>query len=330
MLQECSREGICGGGLVEKLSTFGYPNSLVMNHVLTAFAFLVLFAGRGFSQVGVNTVNSSPDPSAMLDINAANKGLLIPRLTLDQIRTITQPGNSLLVFCTTDQKFYAFMADSARWKELLYGPGRITPTCGIPFTDVRDGRSYATIQIGTQCWMAQNLNAGTRIDNNYSQPNNSVIEKYCYNDLESNCDLFGGLYQWSEMMQYVTTPGVQGICPAGWHLPTDDEWMTMGTELGGLEVAGGKLKEAGTAHWIAPNTGATGESGMTALPGSYRGYLGGFGAPGERAAFWTSTRNTGASYNCSWNYDLFYNSAGAARQSGAMWSNGFSVRCVKN
>jgi len=96
--------------------------------------------------------------------------------------------------------------------------------CGYPITDSRDGKIYSTVQIGTQCWMAQNLNIGIMIAGTISQTNNGTIEKYCYNNLESNCDVYGGLYQWDEMMQYTTEAGALGICPVGWHLPTTNEW----------------------------------------------------------------------------------------------------------
>ena len=96
--------------------------------------------------------------------------------------------------------------------------------------------------------MAENLNVGTRINGSGSQTNNSTIEKYCYDDNEANCTTYGGLYQWDESMQYSTMPGVQGICPTGWHLPTDAEWTTLTTYLGGEGIAGGKKKETGTTH----------------------------------------------------------------------------------
>ncbi|MCK5839195.1 MAG: hypothetical protein KAG99_05065, partial [Bacteroidales bacterium] len=99
--------------------------------------------------------------------------------------------------------------------------------CGDPFTDSRDGATYNTIQIGTQCWMAENLNIGTRIDGVNDQINNSIIEKYCYNDIEDSCDVYGGLFQWDEMMQYITDTLAQGICPTGWHIPADYEWKVL-------------------------------------------------------------------------------------------------------
>lgn len=301
-----------------------------MKYLLLVWTIILSVVGQNYAQVGINTDNSLPDNSAMLEVKSTSKGLLMPRLTQSQIQTITNPVNSLLVFCTTDNKFYAYLAGSGQWKEVLFGDGAIIPTCGIPITDVRDGKIYNTVQLGPQCWMAQNLNVGTRINDNQNQANNGNIEKYCYTNLESNCDVYGGLYQWKEMMQYSTTEGIQGICPTGWHLPTDAELTTLTSYLGGLSVAGGKMKENGTIHWQSPNTGATIESGFTALPGGFRTYIGGFGLLGDRGAFWSSTKNGGANYDCSWNYDVYYNNQEADREGGAMWVNGFSVRCVKN
>ena len=75
--------------------------------------------------------------------------------------------------------------------------------------------------------MVENLNIGTRIDGTTEQTNDSIIEKYCYNDAEDSCNVYGGLYQWAEMLQYATSEGSQGICPDSWHIPTDLEWCTL-------------------------------------------------------------------------------------------------------
>jgi uncharacterized protein (TIGR02145 family) len=301
-----------------------------MRTQLIICAILLTLSGLGYAQVAINADNSLPDNAAILDVKSTTRGLLVPRMTETQLRTITNPVNSLLVFCTTDDKFYVYLSASGEWKEVLYGSGTLAPTCGTPVTDVRDGKTYNTVQIGTQCWMSQNMNIGTRINNGQNQGNNSTFEKYCYNDLESNCDVHGGIYQWNEMMQYTIVQGVQGICPAGWHLPTDGEWTTLVTFLGGPDLAGGKMKETGTTHWWSPNTGATNESGFTVLPGSTRYYTGGFGPLGDRGAFWSSTYNSGAGYNCSYNYDIYYNDDNIVRAEGAMWVNGFNVRCLKD
>jgi uncharacterized protein (TIGR02145 family) len=94
------------------------------------------------------------------------------------------------------------------------------------------GAYYNTIQIGTQCWMKENLNVGTRIDVGVIPANNSVIEKWCYGDNETNCSSHGALYHWDEAMQYVRTQGAQGICPTGWHIPTLTEFKILEKSVG--------------------------------------------------------------------------------------------------
>jgi uncharacterized protein (TIGR02145 family) len=200
--------------------------------------------------------------------------------------------------------------------------------CGDSLLDSRDNQKYGTVQIGNQCWMAENLNTGTWLSAGYSaQTNNQVIEKFCGYNNPWTCDTYGGLYSWNEMMQYSTTPGVQGICPANWHLPTHAEWTTQSDFLGGTEIAGGKMKETGTSHWSPPNTGATNESGFTALPGGYySSYWGSFLDEGYSAYFWTSTES---SSTYSWLRYLGYYTAEVYGFSEPKYLN-YSVRCVKD
>ncbi|MDD5694309.1 MAG: FISUMP domain-containing protein [Bacteroidales bacterium] len=154
--------------------------------------------------------------------------------------------------------------------------------CGCVAPVLYEGQTYTTVQIGGQCWFKENMNVGTMIVGTIEQSNNGTIEKYFYDNNPSNCGIYGGLYQWNEAMQYVTTEGVQGICPDGWHIPTDNEWKILeGTvdsqypvgdpewELTGWRGfdAGGNLKETGFTHWLSPNTGANNSSGFTCLPG---------------------------------------------------------------
>jgi len=209
-------------------------------------------------------------------------------------------------------------------------------TCGDPFTDPRDNQSYSTVQIGTQCWMAENLNTGIQIPGAGNQTDNGLIEKYCYNDTEANCDIYGGLYQWNEMTQYVSLAFSRGICPDGWHLPTDAEWCTLEQYVDptincmisgwrGID-GGGKLKESGTAHWAPPNTGATNSSGFTALPGGYRNYNGAsFGNLTNFGSFWTSTESS----SNAWGRALATSYATINRFS-QQKAYGNSVRCLKN
>jgi len=188
-----------------------------------------------------------------------------------------------------------------------------------------DGNLYNTVLVGTQCWMRENLRIGIRINGNSEQTDNGIIEKYCYNDDPAFCLEYGGLYQWNELMQYSTTEGVQGICPDGWHLPTDAEWSTLVNLLGGLSSAGGPLKEEGTTHWYSPNTGATNSSMFTGLGAGCRYNDGSFGTFGYCGYFWTSSRYDVYTYQ----YELVYNTVDAWRGS-CLETWGLSVRCIKN
>jgi uncharacterized protein (TIGR02145 family) len=207
--------------------------------------------------------------------------------------------------------------------------------CGVPLS--YGGQNYNTVQIGTQCWMADNLNIGVMIDGSSNQTNNSTIEKYCYDNNSVNCITYGGLYQWEEMMQYSTDPGAKGICPGGWHLPTDAEWMTLEEEVEsttGIDWnstgwrgtdAGGNLKETGTSHWQSPNTGATNSSGFEALSGGSRFPDETFNNLTSRANYWSSSENG----SDAWGHNLGYENAQMHRN----YYNktyGFSVRCLRD
>ena len=199
--------------------------------------------------------------------------------------------------------------------------------CGNNLIDSRESKSYTTVQIGTQCWMAKNMNVGNRIDGTFSQTNNGSIEKYCYNNDESYCNTYGGIYLWDEMMQYMAAEQTQGICPSGWHIPTDGEWSTLTTSLGGESIAGGKMKEIGTTHWNSSNTGATNSSGFSALPGGYRDYPNGaFGKIGDNGIWWSASDYGSGN---KWCRRLSYSDA-KAWQSPDYVKRGFSVRCLRN
>jgi len=176
-------------------------------------------------------------------------------------------------------------------------PHAPSSSCPEVLIDPRDSKAYLTIDIDGQCWMAENLNVGDRIDGVDDQTDDEEIDKYCWDDQESNCDIYGGLYMWDEAMDYSTIEGAQGICPDNWHLPTDEEWTTLSNILGGEAVAGGKMKSTGnltdgTGLWIHPNIGATNESGFSGLPGGVRDYSPeSFSLLGEHAWFWSSSLN---------------------------------------
>ena len=133
-------------------------------------------------------------------------------------------------------------------------------------TDSRDGHIYNTVQIGDQCWLKENMNIGTRINGGYNaQSNNGIIEKFCYDDDPNNCSTYGGLYEWNEAMQYATNSGAQGICPNGWHIPTESEVQI----LESTTVYGNSLKAVGQGTGDGAGTNTTGFSGL--LSGFFNG-----------------------------------------------------------
>jgi uncharacterized protein (TIGR02145 family) len=99
--------------------------------------------------------------------------------------------------------------------------------------------------------------------------NDGVIQKYCYNNNPLDCDIYGGLYNWHELMQYNYQSAGKGICPEGWHVPADSDWQTLMDTLGDWQIGASKVTETGTLHWSPPNTNATNESGFTGLPGGF-------------------------------------------------------------
>ncbi|MCX6285307.1 MAG: fibrobacter succinogenes major paralogous domain-containing protein [Bacteroidetes bacterium] len=196
-------------------------------------------------------------------------------------------------------------------------------------TDI-DGNVYHVITLGTQVWMIENLKT-TRLNDGSSIQNvtdsyawcQQTGPGYCWydNDQASYGNPYGAIYN------FYAASSVK-LAPAGWHIPTHDEWMVLTDYLGGLAVAGGKMKEAGTSHWMSPNTGADNSSGFTALPGGYRSSATGeFHNLGMDGYYWTSTSS--GSINAYLQY-FYYQSAAVSFRSNASLNDGFPVRCVKD
>ncbi len=172
------------------------------------------------------------------------------------------------------------------------------------FKDMRDGKTYKWVKIGNQVWMAQNLAYKT-----YSGC-------WAYDGNQSNVATYGYLYNWST---------ANNVSPKGWHLPSDAEWTQLTDYLGGEEVAGGKLREAGTRHWSSPNAGTTNSSGFTALPGGYRNENGDFDGIGRYGGWWSSTERRAGDV---WTICMFFNYSNDRFNYAK--GNGFSVRCVRD
>jgi len=197
-------------------------------------------------------------------------------------------------------------------------------------TDI-DGNIYQTVKIGDQWWMAENLKV-THYRNGDTIPNvtessqwiNLSTGAYCaYNNNEANAEIYGYLYNWFAVNDD------RNIAPDGWHIPTVDEWKILVDFLGGYEVAGGKMKEAGTLYWNQPNTDATNESGFNALPGGMRlGEDEFFTSIRAYGFWWTVTEFQGMATHA---YNKYLKShTGMISTNTYGKKNGYSIRCVKD
>ena len=206
------------------------------------------------------------------------------------------------------------------------------------FVDERDGKTYKMVIIGTQVWMAQNLNFGTRIGGDRTMRNDKVVTKYCYNDKEANCDLYGGLYQWGEAMEYSRISDSKGICPDGWHIPSDNDWKKLEEFLGmsvveanetgyrgGGSYVGTKLKPL-SSMWDVSGAREVPVTGFDALPAGYRYAFGTYYYIDEFAFFWSSTE---ASDTYIW-YRLLSSKDTQIRRDYYYKTIGFSIRCLQD
>ena len=199
------------------------------------------------------------------------------------------------------------------------------------FQDARDGQFYKTVTIGPQIWMAENLN--------YDY-NEGTAKSFCYNNEPDSCAKYGRLYTWAAVMDSAGVFGdggkgcgydvtcsakepVRGICPEGWHLPSDAEWETLFTAVGGVDLAGTKLKSK--SGWYNDGNG-TDAFGFSALPVGYRGLNGIYYYEGSQAYFWSSSEDgSDYAYNMLLDYYGDY-----VRLLNTSKSLGFSVRCLRD
>jgi uncharacterized protein (TIGR02145 family) len=191
-----------------------------------------------------------------------------------------------------------------------------------------DGYSYATVEIGDQCWFSENLRSenyrgGDPIPGNLDDGTWSTTEagaQAYYNDDPANLAVYGRLYNW------YAVDDARGLCPSGWHVPSDAEYTTLTDFLGGVSVAGGKMKEAGTTHWSSPNTGADNLSGFTGLPSGFRFPAGSFTNLLYAGYSWSSSSYSGGN---AWSSLLAFYTASEIRGYHEQ-QYGFAVRCARD
>ena len=275
-----------------------------MKKLLFLLPIFVLLQLSLYAQVGIGT--ATPAASSQLEVTSTTKGFLPPRMTTVQRDAIVSPATGLVIFNTTTNGL-----------EFKSSTGWVSLTTATAL-------NYPSVLIGAQYWMEKNLEVTTYRN---GDPIPYVTDAtawaalttgaWCYyNNDPSN----GKLYNWYA----VNDP--RGLAPTGWHVPTDVEWTTLSTTLGGDAVAGGKMKVAGTTRWTAPNTGADNSSGFAGLPGGFRNYIGSFNDVGLSGYWWSSTQN---SPTIAWCRALGYNDGSVSRGNGVK-QDGFSVRCLRD
>ena len=273
--------------------------------VLPIFVLLQLCL---YAQVGIGT--ATPAASAKLDVSSTTQGFLPPRLSITQRNAIVNPAAGLMIWCSN----------------CGIGGGEWQGFNGTTWVNISGQET--TVTIGNQQWMRENLDVLT-------YRNGDIIPQvtdptawaalttgaWCYyNNDVANGAIYGKLYNWYA----VNDP--RGLAPTGWHVPSDAEWTTLETTLGGAAVAGGKMKTTGTTSWTTPNTGATNESGFAGLPGGYRNYNGSFFSVGSSGYWWSSSENGTVD---AWYRYLGYNVGGITRSNDYKLS-GCSVRCLRD
>ena len=191
-------------------------------------------------------------------------------------------------------------------------------------TTMNMGGYYRTVTIGTQTWFKDNLNAGVMLASGGTNPaNNGTIEKWCYNDSATNCNNEGGLYHWDEVMKYLETAGVQGICPLGWHIPTDNEYKILEVFLGMTQAQADGVGWRGTDQGSQLKIGgSTGFDGVTA---GFRGTNGVYYENGLNTKLWSSSVASASA----WSRFLYSSRTTVLRDTNTQ-TNGYSVRCLKD
>ncbi|MEI6899352.1 MAG: FISUMP domain-containing protein, partial [Bacteroidota bacterium] len=255
----------------------------------------------------VTTVNAKPIKlKGGIPLNGTYTGPGVSANTFNP--AVAGIGNKTITYTYTN----AILCSSSKTKTIIV---QAIPafTCGNNLTDIRDGKIYPTVKIGSQCWFATNLNFGNQVSSTQHQRDNCVNEKYCYQDLSANCNVQGANYQWDEIMLYDDTPGLQGLCPPAWHVPTEAEWNTLFAVYTNNGFAGSPLKYSGY-------------SGFNALLSGVNHFNRQWDFQNFATFFWSSTAY--GPYKA-WSHGMNdYNPSVSIYPSSR--ANAFSIRCLKD
>ena len=311
-------------GQVISMSSTGIPSwsgaaySTLTTSSVSSITYTSVSAGGNISSDGGATVSAR----GLVYITSTNPTLSNTVLTIGSGTGIFSGTISGLTPNTT----YYVRAYATNSAGTAYG-NEVSFTTLSSVTDI-DGNIYNTVQIGNQVWMSENLktsryrNGGSipNVTDNTAWSNLTTGAWSYYNNADSNNAIYGKLYNW------YTTKG-DTLCPTGWGVPTDAELTILSDFLGGLNVAGGKMKATGTAYWLSQSAGTDNSSGFSGLPGGYRrGDNGSFNFIRDNAFFWSATEN---GYNNAWFRYLHYNFGNVFRNNGSK-SVGAPVRCLRD
>lgn len=311
----------------QKFSLSGIKNGL---HIITVqgngYQYSEKLLSSGKSTGSANIVKTSNNIQAV----AENKSIM----------------NSKGVSATVDMAYnngerLKFTAVSGNNSTVMTDVPTADKTITFTFTECKDwdNNYYPVVQIGTQLWMEENLKT-TSYNDGTAIPNITVdatwmfttTGAFCdYNNTPANSSFYGRLYNWyaadNNAATKVASNGGKNVCPTGWHVPSDAEWTTLITYLGGAAVAGGKLQETGTTHWAGPDKGATNETGFTAIGSGYRFfYSGAYYMMNSNGYWWSST-----DYSTTHAYRRFMMGNGSDVWNDPYYKiNGYSVRCLRD
>jgi uncharacterized protein (TIGR02145 family) len=283
-----------------------------MKQLTTLFFALIIIYVSDAQNVGIGT--TTPAASAILDATSTTQGFLPPRMTIAQRNAIANAAIGLVIFCTECDELEVY--NGTIWKSM-----RGTAACISP--------SLPSVTICNQIWMQKNLDVSTyRNGDNIPQETDPTAwaslttGAWCWynNDSASYASTYGKLYNW-----YAVNDS-RGLAPLGWHVPSDSEWLTLGACLGGDSIAGGKMKEAGTVHWLSPNTGADNSSGFTGLPAGYISDGAVMYGLDFLSLFWSSTETSTDTAV----YYFFNNNSSYLYRNNLTKKHGFSVRCLRD
>ena len=291
---------------------------------------------ESYSSIKILQTNSVSNNTCTLEYMGSEASSLKVKATEDIQSFFFSIGDELLYIGYTDTLQSGILDAPEESKTYTFQFATNIPCPETP-TVTYEGQLYNTIQIFSQCWLKENLNVGEMILGSEDMTDNGIIERYCYNNVKDSCLKYGGLYQWDEMMQYTSLQGSQGICPSGWHLPTNEEWKVLEGAvdsqygIGDPEWEGDLFRgfNAGTnlktkSGWNSNGNG-TDLFGFSGLPGGLR-FFDGFSDVSYSVFLWASSE---INYLDAWYRLILYYYPGVAQDSYSK-ELGFSVRCLKD